>query len=114
MTKNEISLAEAVAQSLAVLDAPLETHTILTFDEDEEPELEEVIRCRYCESEDPGVSERGRYSLYGSVSYHSWGFEFDGYDPDYREEVYQCEECYHEEYSLDGLLEIVELPVDRE
>jgi len=132
-----ISLSEAIVQSLAVAEAEEvdgyctgdhecnECPTCYDCEEpecycqcDEEEETEQVIVCRQCGDEDPPVYEMGQanYIASGSLRAGGWGLTFDTWDYDYEShelDRYETECCGNEGDSLEDIVEIRDLPVDR-
>lgn len=109
----EISLAEAVAQSLAVIDAPQPEVIHLQEAEREAPQWsEEQYVCSGCGSEITsysGISREYRESgtQYGGVNDYGWGLDFNVTDSDASdgdEDEYQCDNCYESSYQLSELV----------
>ena len=111
-----LSLSEAIARSMAAAEVTVDED--LDEVEEEEEETEQVLRCVSCEAESPTVVEHGRgyMSATGEVENGRWGLTIETWDTDYEWDEttgFECQECGHEEPTLEALIEIVDLPVDR-
>ena len=89
------------------------------WEAEEEVETESVLVCQHCGEEDPSVSAWGNARFYASLDIYHDGpyFSENGWmEAEYEDEeteTYSCSDCGHEETSLDDLLEVRDLPVDR-
>lgn len=109
------SLAEAVAQSLAVADKKDETQTGVRY------------RCRECDAENPSISEYGdaNYSLVGTLSVVEFGttFKYKHWQVEETAQVdydiveatgFECGSCGYDTDTLEDLFELIEEDDDEE
>jgi hypothetical protein len=113
----EISLADAIAQSLAAVEV-LDDEDVYEDEDEDEEETEEVLVCKYCGNEDGYATENGSasYTTNGMVKDNGWGLYIEAWDTEYESEEtdeYETDCCGSTAGSLDALFEYQTLPVDR-